>query len=76
MGRKLLQRIAWWHEYTQKNGASMDANPSPGNRARGITTILEKSLGAVAKGGTSTLAGYPLSGRNVTVNAAGPAASR
>jgi altronate hydrolase len=56
VGRKLLQRIAWWHEYTQKNGASMDANPSPGNKAGGITTILEKSLGAVAKGGTSTLA--------------------
>jgi altronate hydrolase len=56
VGRKLLQRIAWWREYTQKNGASMDANPSPGNKAGGITTILEKSLGAVAKGGTTTLA--------------------
>jgi altronate hydrolase len=55
VGRKLLQRIAWWREYTQKNGASMDANPSPGNKAGGITTILEKSLGAVAKGGTTTL---------------------
>ena len=56
VGRKLLQRIDWWREYTQKNGASMDANPSPGNKAGGITTILEKSLGAVAKGGTTTLA--------------------
>jgi altronate hydrolase len=56
VGRKLLQRIAWWREYTEKNGASMDANPSPGNKAGGITTILEKSLGAVAKGGTTTLA--------------------
>ena len=56
VGRKLLQRIAWWRAYTPKNGASMDDNPSPGNKAGGVTTILEKSLGAVAKGGTTTLA--------------------
>jgi altronate hydrolase len=56
VGRKLLQRIDWWRDYTAKNGATMDANPSPGNKAGGITTILEKSLGAVAKGGTTSLA--------------------
>jgi altronate hydrolase len=56
VGRKLLERIEWWREYTRANGASMDANPSPGNKAGGITTILEKSLGAVAKGGTTALA--------------------
>jgi altronate hydrolase len=56
VGRKLLARIDWWREYTAKNGATMDANPSPGNKAGGITTILEKSLGAVAKGGTTPLA--------------------
>ncbi|MFI8996597.1 UxaA family hydrolase [Streptomyces sp. NPDC053542] len=56
VGEKLLERIAWWREYTAKNGGSMDNNPSPGNKAGGLTTILEKSLGAVAKGGTTALA--------------------
>lgn len=55
VGRKLLAQIEWWRQYTEKNGGSMDNNPSPGNKAGGLTTILEKSLGAVAKGGTSTL---------------------
>ncbi|MCP2166868.1 UxaA family hydrolase [Goodfellowiella coeruleoviolacea] len=55
VGRKLLERIDWWREYTAKNGGSMDNNPSPGNKAGGLTTILEKSLGAVAKGGTTAL---------------------
>ena len=53
---KLLERIEWWREYTRRNGGEMDNNPSVGNKAGGLTTILEKSLGAVAKGGTSPLA--------------------
>jgi len=57
VGRRLLDRIAWWEAYTAKNGGDMDNNPSPGNKAGGITTILEKSLGAVAKGGTTALTG-------------------
>ncbi|MCQ0970225.1 altronate dehydratase family protein [Paracoccus sp. TK19116] len=52
---KLLERIAWWRDYTAKNGASLDNNPSPGNKAGGLTTILEKSLGAVAKAGQAPL---------------------
>jgi altronate hydrolase len=56
VARKLLARIDWWREYTAKNGGTMDNNPSPGNKAGGLTTILEKSLGAVAKGGTTALA--------------------
>jgi arabinonate dehydratase len=56
-GKKLVDRIAWWEDYTSRNGGSMDNNPSPGNKRGGLTTILEKSLGAVAKGGTSTLNG-------------------
>jgi arabinonate dehydratase len=51
----LMARIAWWEAYTAANGGTMDANPSPGNKAGGITTILEKSLGAIAKGGTTPL---------------------
>jgi altronate hydrolase len=47
--------MAWWERYTAKHGAAMDNNPSPGNKAGGLTTILEKSLGAVAKGGASPL---------------------
>jgi arabinonate dehydratase len=56
-GAKLVDRIRWWEDYTARNGGSMDNNPSPGNKRGGLTTILEKSLGAVAKGGTSPLNG-------------------
>ena len=55
VGEKLLERIRWWEEYTARNGGEMNNNPSPGNKAGGLTTILEKSLGAVAKGGTSDM---------------------
>lgn len=54
---KLLERIAWWEDYAARNGGEMNNNPSPGNKAGGLTTILEKSLGAVAKGGTTNLCG-------------------
>jgi len=52
---KLLARIAWWEAYTARNHMQMDNNPSAGNKAGGLTTILEKSLGAIAKGGTTNL---------------------
>jgi altronate hydrolase len=52
---KLLTKIRWWEDYTSRNRGSMDNNPSPGNKAGGLTTILEKSLGAAMKGGTSNL---------------------
>jgi altronate hydrolase len=52
---KLIDRIRWWEEYTAMNGGSMDNNPSPGNKLGGLTTILEKSLGAAAKGGSTPL---------------------
>lgn len=55
IGEKLIRRIRWWEEYTRRNGNEMNNNPSPGNKAGGLTTILEKSLGAVAKGGTTNL---------------------
>jgi altronate hydrolase len=55
VGEKLVERIRWWEEYTRRNGNEMNNNPSPGNKAGGLTTILEKSLGAVAKGGTTNL---------------------
>jgi altronate hydrolase len=52
---KLVERLRWWEAYCERNAGSMDNNPSPGNKAGGLTTILEKSLGAVAKGGTTNL---------------------
>ncbi len=55
VGQKLVDRIRWWEDYTQANHAEMNNNPAPGNKAGGLTTILEKSLGAVAKGGTTNL---------------------
>lgn len=55
VGEKIVERIRWWEDYTARNGGEMDNNPSPGNKKGGLTTILEKSLGAVAKGGTAPL---------------------
>jgi altronate hydrolase len=55
VGEKLLARIAWWQDYCSRNHAALDNNPSAGNKVGGLTTILEKSLGAVAKGGTTNL---------------------
>jgi len=52
---KLIDKIKWWKHYTSINNSSMDNNPAPGNKKGGLTTILEKSLGAVAKGGNSIL---------------------
>ena len=55
VGEKLVERIRWWEAYTERNGGEMNNNPSPGNKAGGLTTILEKSLGAAAKGGSTPL---------------------
>jgi len=55
IGEKLIDRIKWWEDYTSRNGGEMNNNPSPGNKDGGLTTILEKSLGAAAKGGTTNL---------------------
>lgn len=55
IGDKLIARIRWWEDYTRMNKGSMDNNPSPGNKLGGLTTILEKSLGAAAKAGSTPL---------------------
>ncbi len=52
---KLMHRLKWWEDYAALHGGDLNNNPSPGNKAGGITTILEKSLGAVAKAGSSGL---------------------
>ena len=55
IGQKLVRQIEWWQRYCEKNGASLDNNPSAGNKAGGLTTVLEKSLGGIAKAGTTGL---------------------
>ncbi|WP_017924701.1 UxaA family hydrolase, partial [Burkholderia glumae] len=55
VAQRLLDRLQWWERYAADNGGELNNNPSPGNKAGGITTILEKSLGAVSKGGSSPL---------------------
>jgi altronate hydrolase len=55
VGRKLVERIRWWEAYCARNGAAMDNNPSAGNKAGGLTTVLEKSLGGIGKAGSTNL---------------------
>jgi len=55
VGERLIQRIRWWEEHTTRLGAEINNNPTPGNKQGGLTTILEKSLGASAKGGSTNL---------------------
>jgi len=57
VGRKLIDHVKWWETYTQRIGTEIDNNPSPGNKAGGLTTIYEKALGAIAKGGSTPLTG-------------------
>ncbi len=54
---KLLERIQWWEDHTRHFGTEIDNNPTPGNKAGGLTNIVEKALGAVAKGGSTPLTG-------------------
>ncbi len=61
VAQALIDRIYWWEDYTAKFGATIDNNPAPGNKLGGLTTIFEKSLGAIAKAGSTPLnqvAGY------------------
>ena len=55
VGEALIERIHWWEGYTEMHGASIDNNPSPGNKLGGLTTIYEKSLGAIAKAGSTPM---------------------
>lgn len=55
VGEKLLALFDWWRDYCARNGGEFDNNPSPGNKLGGITTIVEKSLGALAKAGSTNL---------------------
>ncbi len=65
VGQKLIDRIRWWEDYTARNKGEMNNNPSPGNKRGGLTTILEKSLGAVAKGGSAPMTDVLLYGEPI-----------
>ena len=65
VGKKLIDRVRWWEDYTARNKGEMDNNPSPGNKRGGLTTILEKSLGAVAKSGNAPLTDVYLFGEKI-----------
>ncbi len=68
VGEKLIERIHWWEAHTKQFGGSINNNPSPGNKAGGLTTILEKSLGASAKGGGTALRAVYSYGEQVSVD--------
>lgn len=66
IGEKLAERIRWWEHYAEMFGAELNNNPSQGNKEGGLTTIYEKSLGAVTKAGSTALSGVYLYGEQVT----------
>ena len=68
VGEKLIERIRWWEDYAARNGGEINNNPSRGNIRGGLTNILEKSLGAVAKSGTAPLRDVYKFGEIVTKN--------
>ncbi|MBN1933806.1 MAG: altronate dehydratase [Anaerolineae bacterium] len=71
VGEKLLAQIRWWEAYAARIGAEIDNNPSPGNKKGGLTTIYEKSLGAIAKGGHTPLTGVYEYAERVTARGVG-----
>ncbi len=66
VGQKLVDLLEWWEGYAAKHGSEMNNNPTPGNKMGGLTTILEKSLGAVAKAGSTNLTGVYQYGERIT----------
>jgi altronate hydrolase len=71
VGEKLVAQVRWWENYAARIGAEIDNNPSPGNKKGGLTTIYEKSLGAIAKGGSTPLTGVYEYAEPVTASGVG-----
>src|SRR6266540_6409495 len=70
VAKKLIDRYKWWEWYC-RGIERMDNNPAPGNKAGGITTVFEKSLGGVTKGGTTPMNDVFLYGEPITTLVAG-----
>src|SRR5580700_249516 len=66
IARDLIREMAWYDAYLQNGGADRSANPTPGNKTGGLTNIVEKALGSIAKAGTSAIAGVTGPGERVT----------
>lgn len=55
VGRKLIAELSWYDEYLAQGKADRSANPSPGNKRGGLSTVVEKALGSIVKSGTSPI---------------------
>jgi len=66
VARDLIREMAWYDAYLDRGGVDRSANPTPGNKRGGLTNIVEKALGSVAKAGTSAIAGVFGPGERVT----------
>jgi galactarate dehydratase len=66
VARDLIREMAWYDEYLHHGGVDRSANPSPGNKRGGLTNIVEKALGSIAKAGSSAIAGVTAPGERVT----------
>jgi galactarate dehydratase len=62
----LIREMAWYDEYLRRGATDRSANPSPGNKKGGISNIVEKALGSIAKAGTTALVGVAGPGERVT----------
>jgi len=68
VARDLIREMAWYDAYLSEGGADRSANPSPGNKRGGLTNIVEKALGSIAKAGSSSISGVFGHGERVTKN--------
>ncbi|MCF8566847.1 galactarate dehydratase [Alicyclobacillus tolerans] len=57
VGRALIREMKWYDDYLRRGDADRSANPSPGNKKGGLANVVEKSLGSVAKSGSSPIVG-------------------
>jgi galactarate dehydratase len=62
----LIREMAWYDAYMERGGVDRSANPSPGNKRGGLTNIVEKALGSIAKAGSTAIAGVYGPGERVT----------
>ncbi|TWM34917.1 Galactarate dehydratase (L-threo-forming) [Bacillus paralicheniformis] len=55
VGRALIREMAWYDRYLERGESDRSANPSPGNKKGGLANVVEKSLGSIAKSGSSPI---------------------